>query len=67
MARKPDYQLSYLNKTTEEKGVIGCGWQNDNGSISVKLNPLVVMQAGPSVVFTLFPVAGKPVVEEERF
>ena len=54
-SRQPDYDLSYLNKSTNEKGRIGVGWENDNGSISVKLNVLVRLESDPDMVLTLFP------------
>lgn len=53
---KPDYNLSGLNKGTDVKGKIGVGWDKPDGSISIKLNPFVVLDgSNPDLVLTLFP------------
>lgn len=52
--RMPDWELRYLNKDTDEKGQVGAAWTNDDGSIRIKLNPRVVLEAGPDCVLTLF-------------
>ena len=54
-SRKPDYRLKVLNKDTEERGEIGAGWKNDDGSISIVLNPCINLQASKNIVLTLFP------------
>ena len=55
---KPHYRLKYLNKQTEEKGEIGAAWLNEDNSITVVLNPLVVVPQSKDVLLTLFPVDG---------
>lgn len=55
--KPPTHTLSFLNKDTQEKGKIGVGWHNPNGSISIKLNPMVVLQQPAEVILTLFPVS----------
>lgn len=55
IGRQPDYKLSALNKDTEHKGNIGCAWINANGTISIKLNPFVVLSASQNLAITLFP------------
>lgn len=52
---KPDYKLHALDKETQEKNRIGAGWINEDGSIRVKLDAFVVLQASPNLVLTLFP------------
>lgn len=55
-ARKPDYDLSLLNKTTNEKVfAVGAGWCNADGSITVVINRFVVLPTGPEWLITLFP------------
>lgn len=54
--RKPDYDVSYLNKVTGASGRIGAAWLNkQTGSISVTLNALVTVSASPDALITLFP------------
>lgn len=69
MAKKlPDYQMTFLNKKTEEKGAIGAGWDNADGSITLKLNPLVVLAASPDVTIRLWPNdRTSPSVDEKPF
>lgn len=55
MNNTPHWDVSYLNKTTERKGRIGAAWNNDDGTISVVLNPLVVIDAKEDILITLFP------------
>lgn len=53
--RKPDYNLSAMDKKTEMKGQIGGAWTNPNRSISIRLNPWVVLDgANKDLVLTLF-------------
>jgi hypothetical protein len=51
--RRPDYNLAALDRGNEEKGKVGAAWKNVDGSISIRLEPFVVLRAG--VVLTLFP------------
>lgn len=53
--RKPDWRFRVLNKETDERGALGAGWSNPDGSITVKLDPCVVMAQEPNLLFTLFP------------
>ena len=42
--RKPDWNVTVLDKVTGIKGPIGVGWTDPtDGSIKVKLNPFVVL------------------------
>lgn len=53
--RVPDYNLSAMDKTTDQKAQVGAGWLNEDGTISVRLNFLTVLNGGnPNLVLTLF-------------
>jgi hypothetical protein len=52
--KKPDFRLKFLHKVTSEKGDVGAGWQNNDGSISIRLNCCVHLVQNPDVVLTLF-------------
>lgn len=54
-SRKPDYDLSALDKSTGERGKVGGAWVNDDGTINIKLNHCIVLTAGPDLHLTLFP------------
>ena len=55
--RKPDYDLSALDKVTDMRGKVGAAWINTNGTISIRLNPWVVLDgANKELVITLFQV-----------
>lgn len=57
--RKPDYRLKAFDKTTERAAEVGAAWKNDTGSISIVLNPCVVLTADSPYALTLFPVEEK--------
>ena len=57
--KKPDYRLSALDKSTDDRGQIGVAWKNTNGSISIVLNPWVQISANRDMVLMLFPVLDK--------
>jgi hypothetical protein len=40
---------------TDQTGRIGAGWANSDGSISIRLDYLVVLPPDPALVITLFP------------
>jgi len=54
-ARKPDFRFKFFNKKTEESGHIGAAWFNENGSISLVLEPKVMLVQRRDEVLTLFP------------
>jgi hypothetical protein len=55
-ARKPEYRLKAMNKVTGEKcRNAGAGWVNTDGSISVHVEPFIVLRGGSDLVLTLFP------------
>jgi len=56
VGRKPEYRLKALNKATDEKNRnVGAAWVNDDGSISIDVEPFVVLYGGKDLVLTLFP------------
>lgn len=55
-SRKPNYRLKTFDTKSEKNGRIGAGWLNDNGSISIVLDPAVVLGIQPNVAITLWPI-----------
>ena len=55
MSRKPDWDLKAMVKDTDEKNRVGAAWSNENGSISIVLDPFIVLQSSKQLVLTLFP------------
>ena len=55
MSRTPDWNVNVLNKDTEVRGKVGAAWNNPDGSISIVLNPCVVITETPDLVIRLFP------------
>lgn len=56
MSRSPDFVVKLLDKTTEKRGRIGAAWTNEDASISISLDPFVVLPKYPNeLVITLFP------------
>lgn len=58
--KKPDGILKALNRGNEEASKVGAAWNNSDGSISVVLDPFVVLKGrghGEDVVLTIFPAA----------
>lgn len=56
--RAPDYYVKAMSKTRNEKSQVGAAWKNPNGSISVKIDPFVILQGGADLLVTLFPARG---------
>lgn len=59
MARPPDYRLKVLDTGNDRHGVIGAAWANENGSISIVVDPGCALTYNPRLVATLFPVNAK--------
>lgn len=55
-SRPPEWRLKVLNKKTERKSVVGAGWSNDDGSVTIVLNDFVVLPQNEDTVITLFPI-----------
>lgn len=57
--RKPDYNLWVANKESDQKGKAGAAWKNEDGSISIQLDPYVVIRgrghSGGMLTIMLFP------------
>ncbi len=52
--RRPDFNLSALDKTTEVRGKVGAAWKNDDGTISIRLDPFVVLSGSSNLELRLF-------------
>jgi hypothetical protein len=52
---KPTHRLKVLNKLTNHRTEAGAGWLNKDGSITIRVNPMVNIQDMPEHVITLFP------------
>lgn len=58
--RRPDLVMKVMNKKTDQKsGRIGCGWVNQDGSISFQVDFPFVIQADANLQYMLFPNLGK--------
>lgn len=56
MSKKPDYSVGALDKTRDvRQPKVGVAWKNENGTITIALDPFVVLRGGPELVVTLFP------------
>ena len=55
---KPTHRLKILDKTNDNRGIVGAGWENEDGSITIVLEPAVVLNYEnlKDKVLTLFPV-----------
>lgn len=53
--RKPDYKLKVMDKTNKNTGAIGVGWMNQDGSISLRINPGTFLHYNPNLAIMLFP------------
>jgi hypothetical protein len=56
--KRPDYNVSFIMRGQDDmKGNIGVAWKSDkdDGRISMKLNPKVVLEWHPDMFITLFP------------
>lgn len=58
--RKPDWSISALVKSTNQRGPVGVGWTQPDGSIRIKINEFVTLTGGPDVVITMFPKTDHP-------
>lgn len=59
IGRKPDFILQAKHKTTGRRNrKVGAAWRNAGGSITLHLEPFVVLECNPDVMLTLFPNDG---------
>lgn len=54
IGRSPEWRLKVLHKVTGEKSIVGSGWDNPDGSISIRVNLTCVLTNDPNLIFTLF-------------
>lgn len=64
-SRKPNYRLKVKDEKADRWMEVGVGWENRDGSISVRLNTCVVLDARFGVEPVLFPVDSKE--DREQF
>ena len=55
--RPPDYDIAALDRTSPsaKNPSVGGAWKNDDGTITIKIRPFVVLTGGPDLFLTLFP------------
>jgi hypothetical protein len=53
--RKPDYNVRANDKAKGEKSLVGVAWKNPNDTISIKLDPFIVLKGGANLALTLYP------------
>lgn len=59
--RQPDYKLTALDKDSNDRNYyVGVAWKQQNGSISIKLNPCTKIEYDPGMVITLWPADANP-------
>ena len=58
-SRPPTHILKVMQREGKGKGRIGVGWLNDDGSMSLSLDPCVVLSWKDDVVINAFPVEFK--------
>lgn len=51
----PTHRLGVIDTRTDKRSIVGAGWKNDDGSISIVLNPCIVISSGPHYILRLFP------------
>lgn len=51
---RPHWELMALNPHTEKRSRVGVGWDQDDGSIQIKLDPFVVLRGELELKIRLF-------------
>ena len=54
--RRPTHELRVKRRDSEDRGVVGVAWQNDNGTFSIKLRPCVVISSNDDVTILLVKI-----------
>ena len=55
----PDFHLSAIHKPSgRSAGKLGAGWMNNDGSVSIVLDPCVVLSGNDDISIRLFPSGG---------
>lgn len=57
--RRPTHELRVKRRDSEDRGVVGVAWQNDNGTFSIKLRPCVVISSNDDVTILLVKIEGR--------
>lgn len=53
--RTPNFDVTVWHKPTATSGTVGVAWIQDDGRISIKLNPGAMLQFDPDTFINLFP------------
>jgi hypothetical protein len=53
--RPPDFRLRAFNKQTEKGHNVGAGWMSEDGTVTIVLDPFVVLRTKKDYSFHLFP------------
>ncbi len=57
--RSPDYQIKATtrpNIAPKRAGRVGAAWKNEDGSLSIVLDPFVTLVAADDLIITVFPI-----------
>lgn len=55
-SRTPDFVLKVLDKETGiRSGKIGCAWKDEDGGLTIQLDPCVTLPSRPTLLIRLFP------------
>lgn len=54
--RKPDFWIEAFNASTEDKAKVGTAFKNGDGSITIDLNPFVVLTSTLDLNIRLLPI-----------
>ncbi len=55
IGRKPEWRLKVKRKSTGESAVQGGAWNNEDGSITIKLDCCCTITQDADLLITLFP------------
>lgn len=56
MSRTPEFLLKVMDKVTDAKsGKLGCAWVNEDGSLTIQVDPDVTLSHTSTQVIKLFP------------
>jgi len=66
VSRSPDYNVTALDKDSDERARIGAAWNNPDGSISIRLNHFITLRSTSSLLIALWPVDKKPPTKKGR-
>lgn len=58
--KKPTHKLRVKLRDGERAADVGCGWQREDGSLGIQLNPGVVLKWDDPLFISLFPVEKAP-------